>query len=498
MHNEYKYILNPAYFLRNDKKRSVIGTFDFPNISQDFYDKNTLNIIHPFHAQMLSFFNGERTLRECIDSISNYFDIKIDEVEAFIENYIENPKGITILYNSHYYFLPKNLLIENRNYTRSEVYQVEDFIINDELDVSSIRLFKPTKLIVETNLNCYTDCEYCYADRHNPRASELIPIERLFEIVDEARKLKIPSIELNGGEVLLHPRANDLLIYLDKNGYNPFISTKIPLTREKLLYLKSINFTRIQISIDTLDEAELCRRLRVKTGYLNKILHTMCDLDDLEFNWQVNIVLTTNNVNLQKHIEPLITKLISFKKLQSIKFAPVGFPMYKEKLLFEKIRPTISELDAIEKYIQKIDSLTDIELIYDIPTCTNAYRLPNIEDFKNRNRCVANQSGMVILPNGDVTICEELYWHPHFIIGNILHSSVDEIWNSEKARALFFINQEDLNPISGCAECKIFSECRHDKGVCWKMITMAYGMDNWDYPDPSCPLSNNYVRDFSY
>lgn len=162
------YILNPAYFLRNDLRRSIIGTYDYPSISQDLYERNTLSIIHPYYAQMLSFFNGRRNLGECLTCIADFFGLQREDVATFIVNYIENPNGTTIEYGSHYYSLPKNLLIEQNNYSIPEIYEPEDFNIDDDLDVDTIRLYKPIKLIIETNLNCYTDCEYCYADRHNP------------------------------------------------------------------------------------------------------------------------------------------------------------------------------------------------------------------------------------------------------------------------------------------------------------------------------------------
>lgn len=498
MNNDSIYILNPAYFLRNDIRRAIIGTYDFPQISPDLYERNTLSIIHPFHAQLLSFFDGTRTLSECITSITDYFGLQREYVASFIANYIENPNGTTIKQGLHYYSLPKHLLVEQNKYYVPELYKPEDFNIDEDLDVDSVRLYKPIKLIIETNLNCYTDCEYCYADRHNPLASKLVSIENLLRIISEAKEMKIPSIEVNGGEVLLHPQAYDIVSHLDKNGYHPFISTKLPLSKEKLLHLRNHNFTHIQISIDTLDEIELCRRLNVKSGYKEKILQTMEWLDDLGFSWQANIVLTKDNIDIQKHIKPLLTTLFKYKNIQSIKIAPVGFPMYKDDKLFSKICPSIDSLNDIKDFIKRISSSIKCKIIYDLPICTNQYRIFDMNDFESRNRCVANQSGLVILPNGDVTICEELYWQKPFIIGNITQSSIEEIWNSPKARSLFYIKQEDLNKSSNCTKCSIFSNCRHNKGVCWKMVTMAYGFDNWDFPDPSCPNSNEYIKEFTY
>ena len=102
--NKY-YILNPAYFLRNDLHRAVIGTFDFPEVEDGLYEKNTLHIIHPYTASMLSFFDGNETLDQCIKLISNYFDLSICDVENIVERYIGNKEPICVQYNYDYIHL---------------------------------------------------------------------------------------------------------------------------------------------------------------------------------------------------------------------------------------------------------------------------------------------------------------------------------------------------------------------------------------------------------
>jgi hypothetical protein len=73
-----------------------------------------------------------------------------------------------------------------------------------------------------------------------------------------------------------------------------------------------------------------------------------------------------------------------------------------------------------------------------------------------------------------------------------------EIWKSEKAMSLFYLSQNDINNESVCAKCNNFINCRHFKGVCWKMVIMAYGGNKWDYPDPSCPMSPKPGIEFYY
>ena len=75
------YILNPAYYLRNDVKRCLIGAYDearFPDLE---FDSNITCHIHPANAQMLSFFDGKRTLAECITDIAGYFDLEQEQIK---------------------------------------------------------------------------------------------------------------------------------------------------------------------------------------------------------------------------------------------------------------------------------------------------------------------------------------------------------------------------------------------------------------------------------
>lgn len=290
----------------------------FPNIESEFYERNVMTFLHPIQAQMLSFFDGDNSLEDCINSISSLFSISHEKVESILLNYIENKNSFNIESNGVYFYFPKYILIEKNNYIRDELYHVEDFAVKNKLDFSTTRLFKPLKLIIETNLNCYTDCIYCYADKKNPNATKLMPWDSMERIIRDAKASNIPSIELNGGEVLMYPHIDKLLNCLSHNGYHPFISTKIPIQLDQILNLNRLGFKNIQISIDTLDEIELIERLHVNKGYLSSILNTMRLLDQYKFCWQVNVVITKSNADVEKHIAPLICKLATFRYLKTL------------------------------------------------------------------------------------------------------------------------------------------------------------------------------------
>lgn len=494
------YILNPAYFLRNDIHRAVIGTYDFPNMLDGMYEKNSLHIIHPYTAMMLSYFDGKRTVWQCVQDISKYFDLSFSEVENIVEKYINNDIPLYLKYGDDYIVLPIFTLVEKGMLNRTEFYSPTDFEIDGEVDIGSVRLYKPVKAIIELNLQCYTNCIYCYADRNNTKANQLISSDRLIALIREIKLLNIPSLEINGGEVLLHPQIDKILKVMSECGYHPFISTKVPLTLERLCLLQSLGFRHIQISLDSINEDTLIEHLSVKKGYFKKISHTMGLLDEMNFDWQVNTVITKWNSDIVNEIKPLIEFLQKFKKIKSIKFSPMGFPMYKNKDTFVNLRASYDKIVEIEKYInEKIKTSHSTELIFSQPNCKADYfPAPKMDVFNSRSMCSANQKGFVVLPNGEVTICEELYWNPHFIIGDIKTQSITEIWNSEKAKKLFYVSQSEFSPDSTCKMCDSFVQCRHFKGVCWKMVIMAYGKEKWFYPDPSCPKSPQPNETFYY
>lgn len=101
-----------------------------------------------------------------------------------------------------------------------------------------------------------------------------------------------------------------------------------------------------------------------------------------------------------------------------------------------------------------------------------------------------------ILPDGKVSICEQIYWHPYFIIGDVNKESLSEVWNSERARYLYYEAWKDISPSSKCFGCVQNQECFRSNNRCWVDIMKAYGKNNYDYPDPRCRMADkmkNYI-----
>ena len=124
-------------------------------------------------------------------------------------------------------------------------------------------------------------------------------------------------------------------------------------------------------------------------------------------------------------------------------------------------------------------------------------RAKDVEEFVEINQvCYANTYSMSILPSGDCTICEMLYYNKHFIIGNIKEMNIEDIWNSKKALSLYSPSKEEIVVESTCSSCSMFDKCRKNlaKKICYVDIMKVH--KHPDLPDPKCPQSQqmcNYI-----
>lgn len=240
--------------------------------------------------------------------------------------------------------------------------------------------------------------------------------------------------------------------------------------------------------MDSVNEAILERTIKAKPGYIQAITKTLFDACSLQFKISINVVLTKYNCYPNVILE-LFDFLNQFSCIDMVRLNVCGYSIYKGADYYYHIRPSQNNVNAIEELIQSNECAKyafNIRMSGYDKQCLYESLQGKKDAFEQRAICTGNLRNIVILPNGDVTICEELYDNPHFIIGNILQSSLNEIWNGEKALKLFYSPCNEKSK-SICRNCNTYAICRSRVGVCWKTVLMAYGEDNWDFPDPRCP-----------
>ena len=486
-----KYIINPNYFIRGDENRAFItnkyNNPDLEKYSNIAFTDNFFSFWHPYFAAMISFFTGEFTLGEQLQKMEFFLEIDKETIKQMVNPFLENKEILTKKEGDLTVFIPENLIIEYKNDFPVQTQNLEDFIFTD-LDLTTKRVNRPLGCTFMLNTKCVTNCIYCYADRQN--ILKEIPLYKIKELVNEAKQLGMKSFDILGGEFFLYSDWKKLLKILIENDFHPYISTKVPVSKQDIDYMKSIGLRYIQISLDTVNNNVLTQMLNVKDSYYDKIRETIENLNKVGINIVVHSILTSLNCK-KEDIITLLDYLSNIECVTSIRLTPVSNSRFKDKQNFEFIQCNDNDMKVVntivENYRQKYGKkyiVRDMEKYEDVQTSNKT-----IDKFNNRSFCTGNTRNFYILPDGKVTFCEQMYWSHNFIIGDINNMSIMDFWNSNLAKNFNTIRHSKMRKESKCYECKDFEKCHFGKGLCWKMIVEHYGEENWDFPDPRCPKS---------
>jgi radical SAM protein with 4Fe4S-binding SPASM domain len=465
-------ILNPEIKMRPDGGRAVLFSVN----NSDLLGESVFRFLYPQHAVILSFFDGQRSLSQIKEVVAYLFDLCLDEALEKLERLLDLPVSQEEKIRDH--------IIESsdKNSQILRVYDPKDFIVPvEKIDMSNIRCNMPTEILILPTMRCYTNCIYCYADRKGEQDDEL-DFPQYNRLLREAKECSIETVEFSGGDIFSKKDAFDFVEATFSAGLYPVLTTKYPLSRQEIEILAGMGLSTIQISIDAFS-SYIIDRMVGREGYGKRILRTLDYLGEAGIKVRTNSVLTPFNihdaVNLAKH-------LAQMPHVFKSNFNVYSRSLYKHKDTSFCSLNEIQEFETAFNYIK--EEAPEKAMYFSGPNSD-----PYLEDeskrtkrFWERAQCTANRRGLIVLPNGKVTICEELYFHESFIIGDLNKQSLMEVWNSPKALELAKPDQS-LVPDGACKDCPDYQRCHEGLGRCYREVLKAYGYDKPDLPDPRCP-----------
>ena len=482
------YLLNPYYRLKPDVHRVVLYA---KGGNEKDCSCHWCSFIHPLHAALLSFFTYPRTLQENLNLLSDFFSRPKQEIARWVDSFLENPEPVHAQCGGVPIRFPKRILVEKKEDWGEEVFTQTDAnrFLWKQLDLQTRRLYTGPLIVTLMLTNrCQTRCQYCYADT-TTRIARPLPTTRWLELIREAARLEVSNVNLMGGEVFLHPDWASLLQETVKLDVAPdFLSTKIPPTPAIIDRLQACAYKGVlQISLDAATDAVVNPLTSTKPGYARAMLDGLHRLDESGVNYQVATVLTRSNCRLAV-LQPFYEELRQLKHLQDWRLVPVHNSTTQPYKEFVRLKPGKRQLaDVLGKMEEWVRGKSPFPVILGKEVLNKRFGETTGGSCRfDGSECSALNSHLFVLPDGKVTICEQLYWNPRFLIGDVTHMSLQEVWNSEEARRLYALQQTDLQPQSPCSRCSLFEQCFGYGNRCWSDIIKAYGPDCWDYPDPRC------------
>lgn len=479
-------LFNPDYVLKPDVGRVLLLPFDTTRSEIDVFD----SFIHPIHAIILSFVKGD-SIEDTINNASNYLDVDKKYIENFITPLINNnDKKHVKIGNNIISFPPNTIISSTKKSNKIKTYNPSSFFYK-KLDMRFKRHYTPSRITLMLTNKCVTNCFYCYADRRKKTDCK-IQLDRIIKIIDEAKKLNVIDFNVIRGEFFLYKYWREVLSYLYKKDYIPFVSTKVPIDVQDVAFLKSIKIKDIQFSLDTLIPEHLKYIVGVRDKYMEHVKETLYLLNKYKINTIIHSIINAKNDTIED-MNSIYEYIKDFDNIVHWRVDLVGPSIYLRGKSYYDIKYNNDNVLKLIPYFKTTseNSIFPIKYssLYSVSEEKNITYDEKLKVFNNRGICSGNFSSLFILPDGKVTICEELYWHPQFIIGNIIEQSLEEVWNSQIAHEVYAFKQQNIAKNSACAVCEEYEKCRSLKQVCWRDIIRAYGSDNWTYPDPNCPKS---------
>ncbi len=466
--------LSPKVKLRPDGGRAIL--FSVNSIDNDDNDE-LFRFLYPQQAIILSLFDGTNSVRDIRKTVSYLFNLDDEDAAKQIETLLSLP----VSKDKNVESLLQETTGVNEHLIRT--YDPAAFVVPaDKIDMNDVRCRRPNKVLVLPTMHCSTGCIYCYADTEGMNGRKPFGQDLFQRLLKEVKECAIETVEFSGGDFFCRPDAFALLEATFEEGLYPVIPTKTPLTLEQTQSLAEMGLKTIQISIDA-RTPDLIDKLMQRNGYGEKILDTIDYLGEAGIRVRTNTVLTPLNIH---DVPALMTFLAERPFVFKSNITCYARSLYRHDDAF------FVRDDALGDFELKLNAINsafpDKQITFGGPN--SDYYADTEEDksktYKERAFCTANRRGPVVLPDGQVTVCEELYFHPDFIIGDLHKNTLMEIWNSSRALELARPSQESV-PNGACKNCPDYRECHDYLGRCYREALKAYGYDKQHWPDPRCP-----------
>jgi MoaA/NifB/PqqE/SkfB family radical SAM enzyme len=290
-------------------------------------------------------------------------------------------------------------------------------------------------LNIETVNTCNNLCIICaYVDQERPKRT--MSMEMFAKAVKD-------YIDIGGGYLSLTPSVGD--IFLDK--YLP----------QRLEFLRGIpEITRIGATTNAamahrFDDAELSKMLQV----LTRVSISVYGTDVAEYETMTKRPTYSQMLDGMRRIVTLSDSMVQLEfRLLNAKSRHQLFEWVCREVLPDM------EPDRIARKVRINGCLTEYTNwgIYNqennpLPINTNARWAPDRGVLEDRPQCLWPLFTCLILSNGDISLCACTNYNndPSLAMGNIMNQSLSEIYNSERAAALW--NWKDHGTPEFCKSC---------------------------------------------
>lgn len=312
---------------------------------------------------------------------------------------------------------------------------------------------------------CDSRCKHCLIWAKRPTKS--LPFEKIVEVMQSKCVTKDTRVGLEGGEFLLHKDALKILEWFKKNHPNfdllsnclqpDALIDAVRLYPPKRLYIsldgnkETYEYMRgkdgfdsvievieklkdvVPISVmftlspyndfdDLQDVAEICKKFGIdlRVGIYNNI--QLFDTLDIAHQTEIGQKKNEDSLTVKGLIDNAATQTV--KKFKELEQLEISKPKHKAASLSKSFK------DRIPEVIKEFKENYDFLVLYD--------------EWKQKKlslKCFSIMDSIVIHPNGDVPICQNLNTR----LGNVFENTLDEILENKEVRDTRIEHRDNCN-----------------------------------------------------
>lgn len=341
-------------------------------------------------------------------------------------------------------------------------------------------MFTLDELCIEITGKCLMQCRHC-SSSCTENSSSLLSYGRILAILDEARVLGTKTIEISGGEPLLHPRILDIIKEAKKNFEvrlytSGFLGNSNGIPESFISSMATSKLDRIIFNLQGAS-AEIHEQITKTSGSFNSVIASIERAKAAGLWIGVHFVPMRPNHNEIGELAELC-RTSQVNELAILRFVNQG----RGSVNNDALELSNNEFHSlILEIVQEKQRNSDFQIRTGCPMNFCSFVNTDIKPVK----CKAGLSTLLINFNGEAVPCPAFKQPGAFSIGNIKYSSLNELWhNSERLKEL---RTFDFHKIRGCIGCERLNSCQ---GRCIAQRFYATG-SIYEGPDPLCPYKIN-------
>jgi len=311
-------------------------------------------------------------------------------------------------------------------------------------------LSAPNSVDIFITNRCNLKCLHCYSARDE--AGTDLPLRDLKRIFDELEMMGVFEVRFNGGEPMLHPEIEEILLDLKHRRFRRVVLTNGTLLDEGAVSLLKESMTIPTVSLDDSLEDEH-NRFRGKAGSFEATLSGMRLLKDNGIEYGVNACLNKRSLRRARELIDLACRY-GASRISFLSLKPGGrmrenmdlAPSYRD---YERLM--IRLLVERQRLKGRIDVAVDTLLYCYTPEETKQ------EALRGYVCCQAGIDSLSIDCKGVVYPCNTVIYDPRWAIGSTKGEGLRDIWFSPKWA--FFRGGVRMSDLKKCVACKELSRC---------------------------------------